>query len=164
MCKSIFAVPFKFFCLSCFDSREVMAPNESNLAQAIFIHEQLLIAILPCGGKNREEDPKESNAFGCTIPLNKNLNTVPITISYNLSSVFCNHPSSRLPASWKLRWLLTRVQHNFLVFFFKWQECRPRPLSGAEALWQRHKSLHSAEKFQNATACCSATAPHGTRH
>ena len=27
--------------------KKVMAPNESKLAQAVFIHEQLLIAILP---------------------------------------------------------------------------------------------------------------------
>ena len=46
-----------------------MALNESKLAQAVFIHEQLPIAILPLQGKrNGEEDPKESNAFGCTIP------------------------------------------------------------------------------------------------
>ena len=47
-----------------------MAPNESKLlAQAVFIYQQLLIAILPLRGeKDRKEDPKESNAFGCTIP------------------------------------------------------------------------------------------------
>ena len=46
-----------------------MAPNESKPAQAVFIHEQMLIAKLPLrrGGEDREEDPEESNAFGCTI-------------------------------------------------------------------------------------------------
>ena len=40
-----------------------------NLAQAVFIHKQLLIAILPLQGENnREKDLKVSNAFSRSIP------------------------------------------------------------------------------------------------
>ena len=56
-----------------------MAPDQSRLAHAVFKHEQLLISILPIPGwggvwvggwvgcEDREVDPKESNAFRCTI-------------------------------------------------------------------------------------------------
>ena len=60
-----------------------------------------IATLLPRGEKkkkNREEDPQESNAFGCTIPCSKGLNTVLIITSYNLSSDFRNCPTSRLPA------------------------------------------------------------------
>ena len=68
---------------------------------------------------------------------------MPITASYNSTSVFRNCPSSRWPASWKLRWLLIRVQHKKKK---RW-ECRPHPLSTAEALWQWHKSVMVWEKI-----------------
>ena len=63
VCESILAVRFQFFCLFCLIlEKKVMVPNESKLAEAIFIYEQLLIAILPLQGeKKREEDPEESN-------------------------------------------------------------------------------------------------------
>ena len=40
-----------------------MAPDELKLAQAVFMHEQLLIAYRPYGEENKEH-PRESNAFG----------------------------------------------------------------------------------------------------
>ena len=36
-----------------------MVPNESKLAQAVFVHEQPLVAILLLRGKNRVEDPMQ---------------------------------------------------------------------------------------------------------
>ena len=114
----------------------------------------------PTWKKIRDEDPQESNAFGCMITQNKGLNTVPITISHkncNLSSVSHTRPSSQLPASWKLWWLLIPVQ----LTKKHWRECRPCPLSTVEAMQQWQGSLHGAEnKFRNAAASCSATAPH----
>ena len=58
-CDISFSAFFVFF------RRKVVAPNESILAQAICIHKQLLIAILPQQGERNGEDAKESDASVC---------------------------------------------------------------------------------------------------
>ena len=63
-----------------------------------------------------------------------------ITTSYNLSSVFCNCPSSWLPASWKLWQLLIRIQCNNNNKG-NWQECSPHPFPTLEAMEQKKKKL-----------------------
>ena len=55
------------------------------------------------------------------------------------------------------------VETSAVVDTYKkhWQECRPCPVSAAEAVWQWHKSLNGAEKkIHNAAAFCSTTTPH----
>ena len=80
--------------------RQVMAANESRLAQAVLIHEQQLIAILLLREKKSRRRSKRNTALGCIIiiiiyPLTARVVGAPHMILQQVFSIF---PCSPLPS------------------------------------------------------------------